>query len=81
MASAIYTDMLREHSETNITFDEIKQFAKYYKPALNNIEQLHFEEGDGRIENGIWYYFPSEKELESIREQLKTRSPLKNKPL
>ncbi|MFP3919306.1 LCP family protein [Lysinibacillus telephonicus] len=64
-------DMLREHSETNITFDEIKQFAKYYKPALNNIEQLHFEEGDGRIENGIWYYFPSEKELESIREQLK----------
>lgn len=64
-------DMLREHSETNITFDEIKQFAKYYKPALNNIEQLHFEEGDGRIETGIWYYFPSEKELESIREQLK----------
>lgn len=64
-------DMLREHSETNITFDEIKQFAKYYKPALNNIEQLHFDEGEGRIENGIWYYFPSEKELESIREQLK----------
>ena len=63
---------IRNHSETNITFDEIKKFSKYYKPALNNIEQLHFEEGEGHIENGIWYYFPSESELNSIREQLKS---------
>ncbi len=64
--------MIRDHSETNITFDEIKQMSKYYKPALNNIEQLHFKEGEGRMENKIWYYFPSESELNSIREQLKS---------
>lgn len=64
-------EMIRDHSETNITFDEIKQFAKYYKPALNNIEQLHFEKGEGKIKDDIWYYFPSKNELNSITEQLK----------
>jgi polyisoprenyl-teichoic acid--peptidoglycan teichoic acid transferase len=73
-------EMIRDHSETNITFDEIKHFAKYYKPALNNIEQLHFKEGEGRIENDIWYYFPSESELNTITEQLKSSLTIDQEP-
>ncbi|WP_097072344.1 LCP family protein [Ureibacillus xyleni] len=63
-------ETIRANVETNITYDDMKTFIKSYKPALKNIEQLNFQEGDGRIENDVWYYFPSEKELQTIRTQL-----------
>lgn len=62
---------IRKHVETNITFDEMKEFPKQYKPALKNIEQLHFTKGESRIQNGIWYYFFSETELGQIKAELK----------
>ena len=63
-------ETIRSNVETNITYDDMKTFIKSYKPALNNIEQLNFEKGDGRIENGIWYYFPDKTELQTIQAEL-----------
>ncbi|TSI07350.1 LCP family protein [Lysinibacillus sp. BW-2-10] len=64
-------ETVRDHVETNVTFDDITYFLKSYKPALNNIEQISFVEGEGRLEDGIWYYFASEDELQQIRDELK----------
>lgn len=63
--------IIRNHVETNLTFDEIVEFQNLYRSTLNNIEHLNFTKGDGRIENGIWYYFLNEEELTEVKETLK----------
>ena len=61
---------IRENVQTNLTFDEMIEFQSIYKSTLNNIEHLNFSKGQGGIQNGIWYYFLNEGELQQMRQTL-----------
>ncbi|KGR80120.1 LCP family glycopolymer transferase [Ureibacillus manganicus] len=61
---------IREHVQTNLTFDEMIEFQSVYKSTLNDIEHLHFSKGEGGLQNGIWYYFLNDEELQEMRETL-----------
>ncbi|MFY3791580.1 LCP family protein [Ureibacillus sp. MALMAid1270] len=61
---------IREHVQTNLTFDEMIEFQSSYKSTLNNIDHFNFSQGDGKITNGIWYYFLNEIELQEMRKML-----------
>lgn len=64
-------ETIRDSVETNLTFDEMIQFQSLYKSTLNHIEHLNFSNGQGGIQNGIWYYFLNEDELLQMRQTLK----------
>jgi len=58
---------IREHVQTNLTFDEMIEFQGIYKSTLNNIDHFTFSHGDGHLQNGIWYYFLDDGELQEMR--------------
>ncbi len=61
---------------TNMTFDEMSDVQKNYRSALGKVEQLHFQNGDGQMINGIWYYLMNEEELSGITDELKSHLEL-----
>ncbi|MGX9134520.1 LCP family glycopolymer transferase [Rummeliibacillus sp. JY-2-4R] len=65
---------LGKNVQTNLTFSEMMKLLQNYKDSISNIDQLRFEDGNGEIINGIWYYKMSDMELSEIsgklREQL-----------
>nr|WP_106783690.1 LCP family protein [Lysinibacillus timonensis] len=61
---------IRNHVETNLTFDEMIELQNMYRSSLKNIDHLNFSQGDGRIKDGVWYYFLNEEELKHVQQQL-----------
>lgn len=62
---------IREHVQTNLTFDEMVDYQSKYQSTLHHIEHLNFSEGEGHLQDGIWYYFLNNDELQEIRQNLK----------
>jgi LCP family protein required for cell wall assembly len=62
---------LGNNVRTNMTFDEMTDVQKNYRPALGKVEQLHFQDGNGQRMNDIWYYLMDDKELAEISKALK----------
>lgn len=63
---------LGKNVRTNMTFDEMVEIQANYKEAAGNVEQLHFENGNGgKASNGIWYYYMNEEELGEVQSILK----------
>lgn len=63
---------LGDNVKTNMTFDEMVEVQKNYRDAAGKVEQLHFENGEGKRMNGnIWYYIMDETELLGITTALK----------
>jgi len=61
-------DTLREHLETNITFDNAATMLfGGYREAFANIEQLQLLTGEGQIINGIYYQVLSYEEITNTR--------------
>lgn len=62
---------IQENIRTNMTFEQMIDIQKGYKNALNQIETLSFEKGEGTRIDGIWYYVMDEQELNNVTLQLK----------
>ncbi|WP_345242239.1 LCP family protein [Pontibacillus salipaludis] len=56
-------DAVGETIKTNLTFEEMVSIQKRYKGMQHNIDQMRFEQGTGERIDGLWYYLPSEREL------------------
>lgn len=68
------TDMLEvvgDNVRMNFTMKDLIQLQSIYKKMNRNIDQLSFEEGDGKKIDHIWYYIPNETELQKIQAELK----------
>lgn len=57
---------LGDNVRTNMTFDEMTDVQKNYRSALGEVEQFHFQDGNGQRMNGIWYYLMDDEELGKI---------------
>lgn len=62
---------LGSNIRTNMTFDEMVDIQKNYRSALGKVEQLHFQNGNGQMIDGIWYYVMDDAELLGITDELK----------
>ena len=62
---------LEDNVEINIVFDDLLRIRKNYGNSFKTIEQLYMNNGKGTMMNGIYYYVPSESELQDIQEDLK----------
>jgi polyisoprenyl-teichoic acid--peptidoglycan teichoic acid transferase len=62
---------LGNNVRTNMTFDEMITIQKNYRSALGEVEQLHFQDGNGQRMDGIWYYLMDDEELSDITEELR----------
>lgn len=56
---------------TNMTFDEMVEVQKNYRDAAKTVEQIRFEQGEGKRMDGIWYYMMDPDELEEVKAELK----------
>jgi LCP family protein required for cell wall assembly len=68
--------LVGDHVRTNLTFDEMKTISKDYYEAINEVESLSFQKGQGQTLQQIWYYMLDAQELEAIQNQLKTHLEL-----
>ncbi|MEK5039775.1 LCP family glycopolymer transferase [Sporosarcina sp. FSL K6-3457] len=62
---------LGRNIRTNMTFDEMVDVQKNYRSALSKVERLHFQNGNGQMIDGIWYYVMDKDELLGITDELK----------
>lgn len=62
---------LGDNVKTTISFNDMINLQKNYTDALGTPEQLSFEKGNGKVQNGIWYYMADSAELEQIQNTLK----------
>lgn len=62
---------LGDNVRTNMTFDEMFDIQKNYRSALGKVERLHFQNGNGQMIDGIWYYVMDDAELLGITSELK----------
>ncbi|MEI4769556.1 LCP family protein [Psychrobacillus sp. FJAT-51614] len=62
---------IQENIRTNITFEQMIDIQKGYKNALDKIETLSFEKGEGTRIDGIWYYLMDDQELTNVSHQLR----------
>jgi len=68
------TDILEvvgDNVRMNFTMKDLIQLQSIYKKMNRNIDQLSFEEGDGKKIDHIWYYIPNDAELQKIQSELK----------
>lgn len=69
-----YKDVLNSFEKnirTNMTFEQMVDIQKGYKNALNQMDTLSFEKGEGKLLDGIWYYMMDEEELNNVTVNLK----------
>lgn len=55
--------ILGNNIATNLTFDQLKELQQGYRQSFSQIKQIHFEKGNGKIINKIWYYMMDQQEL------------------
>ncbi|OCA87701.1 LytR family transcriptional regulator [Bacillus sp. FJAT-27225] len=66
---------LGKNVRTNLSFDQMMDIQKNYKPAVGNVQQVEIK-GDGTIINKIWYYIVPDDEKQKIQAELKTHLEL-----
>ncbi len=64
-------EALGTNVKTNMEFSEMLDVQKNYRDATRDLEQLYFEEGYGKIINGIWYYMMDEGVLAEVQKVFK----------
>lgn len=64
-------EILGNNISTNLTFDQIRELQQNYRESLSDIKQIHFQKGEGRTINGIWYYMLDQNELTEVSNTLK----------
>ena len=64
-------EILGNNISTNLTFDQIRELQQNYRESLSDIKQIHFQKGEGRTINGIWYYMLDQNELTDVSNTLK----------
>lgn len=64
-------EILGNNISTNLTFDQIRKLQQNYRESLSDIKQIHFQKGEGRTINGIWYYMLDQNELTEVSNTLK----------
>lgn len=56
---------------TNVAFQDVNKFRKFYPPALNTIDKMTLN-GVNKIEDdGLWYFIPNEDSKDDIEERMK----------
>lgn len=55
--------------KTNLTFEELKDLALQYKPAMQHVQVLEIK-GSGRMMNGVYYYIVTPEERKRIEKAL-----------
>lgn len=65
-------DVLKDNVEMNVTYGVLVKLQKNYAESIQSIEQLTFQQGIGKKQDGIYYYFVNDKELENLQIELKT---------
>lgn len=63
-------DNIAASVKTNLTFDELKDLALQYKPAMQHVQVLEIK-GSNRLMNGIYYYIVTPEERKRIENMLK----------
>lgn len=66
-----FLNTIQKNFRTNMTFEQMVDIQKGYKNALNQIDTISFEDGEGKRINGIWFYIMDEEELVQVTSQLK----------
>lgn len=66
-----FLNTFQKNIRTNMTFEQMMDIQKGYKNALNQIDTISFERGEGKRIDGIWYYIMDEEELAHVTSQLK----------
>ncbi len=64
-------NIFEQNIRTNMTLDQMVDIQKGYKNALNQIDTIAFEHGEGKRMDGIWYYVMDEEELAQVTLKLK----------
>ena len=59
-----FLSIFEQNIRTNMTFDQMMDIQKGYKNALNQVDTIAFEHGEGKRMDGIWYYVMDEEELD-----------------
>lgn len=62
---------IEKNVRTNLTFDEMVDIQSNYRDATKKIDQLYSGDGDGQMIDGVWYYIYDDKELLSIKNDLR----------
>jgi LCP family protein required for cell wall assembly len=73
-------EILGNNISTNLTFDQIKELQQSYRESLSDIQQIHFEKGEGKQIHGIWYYMMDSNELTDVSNTLNEHLKLDPKP-
>ncbi|MBY0596708.1 polyisoprenyl-teichoic acid--peptidoglycan teichoic acid transferase TagU [Bacillus bingmayongensis] len=77
---ANYGDVLKaieKNVKTNLTQDQMFDMQKNYKDAMKNKEEIQIK-GDGhKAEDGIWYYFVSDQDRQSLSNKLREHLEIK----
>ena len=72
-------DNIATSVKTNLTFDELKDLALHYKPAVQHVQVLEIK-GSNRLMNGVYYYIVTPEERKRIetllKEQLENSNPV-----
>lgn len=68
--------VISNNIRTNMTFDEMVDVQKNYRTAVDNVEQLYINDGQGQKMNNIWYYIMDETELKHIQSELQSHLEL-----
>lgn len=64
-------NIFEQNIRTNMTLDQMVDIQKGYKNALNQVDTIAFEHGEGKRMDGIWYYVMDEEELAQVTLKLK----------
>lgn len=64
-------NIFEQNIRTNMTLDQMVDIQKGYKNALNQVDTVAFEHGEGKRMDGIWYYVMDEEELAQVTLKLK----------
>ncbi|TDM12612.1 LCP family protein [Macrococcus lamae] len=56
---------------TNVAFQDVNKFRKYYAPALGSIEKLSLNGTNEIGDDGLWYFIPSDEAKDDIETRMK----------
>lgn len=70
-------DSVSNNVRTNLSFDDIVDIQKNYRSATKKMDQLYFENGQGQMINGVWYYVMNDAELNEVSGALREHLEIK----
>ncbi|MBO1579775.1 LytR family transcriptional regulator [Bacillus sp. XF8] len=68
-------DAVGKNVKTNLNQDQMWDLQSNYKAAMNKKEEIQIP-GDGRKQNGVWYYFVPDKDRQDLSNKLKAHLEL-----